>query len=355
MKKTMILTAMAVALCASLVACNNNNNSSTDTETVTSATTSVVSDTENSTTGSESETEAEAETEAETEAKTETETKTETEPETDPKTETEPETETSNTPDSGVTDISKTFASDAASQYMGDCIEDSDLCEYFTWHFGNGQDAIKSDEEGKYYDLGHVNAIYAAVKGKYAITVDATILGGSYATFVRGVHQLTNATGNNVWYYEDTGLGSTDLMGGAGISAFIRDGKLSLVIKTYDETASQLIGYKRLDYDMPNCTEWTIADDGLNTIYILAGDELIYTITLSGSQTYGDAFSIVSPNTEFAVSAVITDKDGHSTTVENTLVAVAPTEVAVADRGAVGCAFRRIEVKKFSDVTIPNS
>lgn len=343
MKKTIILTAIAVALCAALVACNNSGASEKDTETGTSATTSAVSDTESSTTDSEPDTETDTETETETETKAESETKSET------------ETETANTPDTGVADISKTFASDAASQYEGDSIEDSDLCEYFTWHFGNGQDAIRSDAEGKYYDLGHVNAIYAAVKGKYAITVDATIVGGSYATFVRGVHQLTGANDNNVWYYEDTGLNSTDLMGGAGISAFIRNGKLSLVIKTYDETSPNCIGYNRLDYDMPNCTEWTIADDGLNTVYVLAGDELIYTITLSGSQNYGDAFSIVSPNTEFAVTAVITDKDGNTTTVENTLVAVAPTEVAVADRGAVGCAFRRIEVKKFSDVTIPNT
>ena len=52
---------------------------------------------------------------------------------------------------------------------------------------------------------------------------------------------------------------------------------------------------------------------------------------------------------------MITDKDGNTTTVENTLVAVAPTEVAVADRGAVGCAFRRIEVRKFSDIKLPET
>ena len=164
MKKTIILTAIAVALCASLVACNNSGASEKDTETSTSVTTAAVSDTESSTTDSEPDTETETETKAE------------------PETESETETETAPPPDTGVADISKTFASDAASQYEGDSIEDSDLCEYFTWHFGNGQDAIRSDAEGKYYDLGHVNAIYAAVKGKYAITVDATIVGGSYAT-----------------------------------------------------------------------------------------------------------------------------------------------------------------------------
>lgn len=258
------------------------------------------------------------------------------------------------------------FTSNVKSNTNASSIANSDLGKYFTWKQGTDAGSVTVNDTSSYYSLGAINQMFANVWGAYAFTADASVAGSS-ATFVRGVNRLQSTAPYeettktyNLWYYEQPVANemSNDLLGGTGISAFIKDGKLSLLIKTCDSSQPKGIGYQRLDYEVSG-TEWTLADDGQNTIYVLAGDQLIYTITLSGEKTY-DTLTLTTDegdwsHVKFAATATITAKDGTTTTVENTLVATTPTQVAVATRAGASSQYRSIVVKAFSDVTIPTS
>lgn len=149
-------------------------------------------------------------------------------------------------------------------------------------------------------------------------------------------------------YYETDGH---DLMGGAGIYARISDGKLTLVLKSHVTDTFAGVAIHTFEYAVDS-TVLTFADDGKDTIYILAGDKLITKITLSGEVEYNDFYSLVDPVAKFAAKAEVINADNEVVTIENTLIATTPTQVGVAVRPQT-IKFRSIEVAQFSSITIP--
>lgn len=270
--------------------------------------------------------------------------------------------EETTTEDNG--DLSFPFISDVASNMDGVDLSESDL--FLMFSFNPGALDPRSVMNGK-YALGGINELVADVDGFYAysIVLDNVIShqsANSYA-FCRGVQDVSfhgftedkvtdsvRPIGN---YYEDDGSyapgSSAFMMGGAGIYATITEGKLNIVIKYYDPTASKGVNNKYYTLDVDS-NKLTFADDG-KTVYILAGDKLCATIELSGSKDY-DAISTI-PVTSFAETAKVTLANGTVETIENTLItATAESQLGIASR--VGLTeFSSVSVVGFSTIKIP--
>ena len=148
--------------------------------------------------------------------------------------------------------------------------------------------------------------------------------------------------------YETDGQGR---MGGAGIYAALYNGRLNLMIKSYDdETRTHQINR---DYSIvAEGTNLTIADDG-STIYFLVDGNLLATVALSGSTSYEKICDLAEGIT-FAQTAVVTLADGTTDTIENTLVvATVQSQLGIAVRPAA-IKFNSVKVEGLSSVTIPS-
>lgn len=340
MKQKLLWGILLALLATSAVACRSDGEVTTEVTTVTE-TESVADTTEVAT---------ETDTEIPTEAATETDIPAEpaTDPATDPATEPAVEVET-DPPEN-----TRLFNSNVSSQKAGTDFETSDLAKFFTVYYGAGElHTVKSVDGEKLYAMGGVNEMFAYVDGSCSFTVDMASAGGKTMAVVRGVRILNPIdrsqipfTINN--YYEEDGDGS---FGGGGICARISDGRLFLTIKVFDPSVPRGIKNHVFVYDVDS-TLLTFADDAKGTVYILAGDKLITAVRLSGSVNYFDFFEIAMPITSFAACAELVDAEGNTVTLENTLVADHPTQVAVATRAAE-LYMRSVTVSTYSAVTVP--
>lgn len=251
-------------------------------------------------------------------------------------------------------DIKNTFKSDVGSQDVDKDFKDTDLSSFFNIVYGASDPHKVLEENGqKLYVFGGINEMFANVDGRYAFTTDIRESGSASFVFVRGIHALHPQDASKVPcvinnYYETDNAG---LLGGGGIYARIDGDRLTLVIKSHDAENGSGIANNVFTFTVDS-TVLTFADDGNSTVYVLAGDKLITTITLTGAVSY-DFFTRVEPETPFAAKAEIVTADGTVKTIENTLVAAHPTQVGVAVRPN-NLKFASIAVTAFSDVTVPS-
>ena len=249
-------------------------------------------------------------------------------------------------------DITDTFISDVASNAEGTDLQASDLANFFTITYGAADPHVVS---GGMYQYGGINELYTAVDGLYAFSINMLEAANTAMAFVRGtrvVHSVDLPAVDGALYpinnyYETDGQGR---MGGAGIYAALYNGRLNLMIKSYDdETRTHQINR---DYSIvADGTNLTIADDG-STIYFLVDGNLLATVALSGSTSYEKICDLAEGIT-FAQTAVVTLADGTTDTIENTLVvATVQSQLGIAVRPAA-IKFDSIKVLGFSDVEIP--
>ena len=252
-------------------------------------------------------------------------------------------------------DITDTFVSNVASNEDGTDLQASDLSNYFTITYGAADPHMVS---GGVYQYGGINELYTTVDGLYAFSINMLEAANTAMAFVRGtrvVHsvdlpEVDAAAGlypiNN--YYETDGQGR---MGGAGIYAALYNGRLNLMIKSYDDEART--HQINRDYSIvAEGTNLTIADNG-STIYFLVDGNLLATVALSGSTTY-EKICDVAEGVTFAQTAVVTLADGTTDTIENTLVVdTVQSQLGIAVRPAT-IKFDSIKVEGLSSVTIPS-
>lgn len=306
--------------------------------------------------GTESVTESVTETETEVEIESETETATETATESESATETATESESATEVETDPPENTRLFRSDVSSQKVGTDLQSSDLAQFFTVYYGAGDPHTVNLVDGEQlYAMGGVNEMFAYVDGSYAYAVDMASAGGATMAVVRGVRILNPIDRSQIpyvidYYYEEDGDGS---FGGGGICARISDGRLFLTVKTFDPSVPRGVKNNAFVFDVDS-TLLTFADDAKGTVYILAGDKLITTVRLSGSVNYFDFFEIAMPITSFAARAELLDAEGNTITLENTLVADHPTQVAVATRAAE-LYMRSVTVSTYGAVTVPET
>ena len=250
-------------------------------------------------------------------------------------------------------DITDTFISDVASNAEGTDLQASDLANFFTVTYGAGEPHAVT---GGAYNYGGINEMFTTVDGLYAYTVNMTSAVATSMMFVRGTHvvhsvDLPEPDGAGLFpinnYYETDGNGH---MGGAGVYAAIVNGQLNLYVKAYDDASKTHIALKKYTVDVLG-TSLTIADAG-DTLYVLAGDQLVATVALSGETTY-EKICDVAEGVTFAQTAVVTLYDGTTETIENTMiVATYQSQIGMAIRGG-STTFKSVKVQSLSDVTIP--
>lgn len=337
MKQKFLWAALLALLAASSVACHPADEGGTEavTETMTA-------------TAPETDTAADTATEAVTD--TDSPTEVATDPATEP--ETEPVVEVETDPPENT----RLFRSDVSSQKVGTDFQSSDLAQFFTVHYGAGDlHTVNTVGGEKLYAMGGVNEMFAYVDGSYAYSVDMASAGDATMAVVRGVRILNPIDRSQIpyvidYYYEEDGDGS---FGGGGICARISDGRLFLTVKTFDPTVPRGVKNNSFVFDVDS-TLLTFADDAKGTVHILAGGKLITTVRLSGSVNYFDFFEIAMPITSFAARAELLDAEGNTVTLENTLVADHPTQVAAATRAAE-LYMRSVTVSTYGAVTVPET
>ena len=250
-------------------------------------------------------------------------------------------------------DITDTFVSNVASNEDGTDLQASDLSNYFTVTYGASE---PHNVTGGVYQYGGINELYTSVDGLYAFSINIHEAANTAMAFVRGtrvVHSVDlPAVDGGLYpinnYYETDGQGR---MGGAGIYAALYNGRLNLMIKSYDDEART--HQINRDYSIAaEGTNLTIADDG-STIYFLVDGNLLATVALSGSTSYEKICDLAEGIT-FAQTAVVTLADGTTDTIENTLVvATVQSQLGIAVRPAT-IKFDSIKVEGLSSVTIPS-
>ena len=257
-----------------------------------------------------------------------------------------------------IADNTNVFTSDVNANETGAALGTTDLSNFFTLNLPLAGSAIEELDGAKVYHMTSINEMLADVNGAYYVKANV-LTGAANATFfVRG-YQVVNSDDiiaafdpgagmfkiNN--YYETDSNGSN---GGAGIYATIMNGKLYILVKTYNADVVTRVGNHTF---MIPCegTELTIADDGY-TVSIMVNGVTYATIALVGSQSYED-IKEVSPAGQFAAKAIVTLKDGTTETLENTLVAATVnSQVGVVSR-AGSTKFSSIEVGGFSAIEVP--
>ena len=248
--------------------------------------------------------------------------------------------------------VSSTFISNVASNEDGTDLQASDLSNYFTITYGASE---PHNVTGGVYQYGGINELYTTVDGVYAFSVNMLEAANTAMAFVRGtrvVHSVDlPAVDGGLYpinnYYETDGQGR---MGGAGIYAALYNGRLNLMIKSYDDEART--HQINRDYSIvAEGTELTIADNG-STVFFLVDGNLLATVALSGSTSYEKICDLAEGIT-FAQTAVVTLADGTTDTIENTLVVdTVQSQLGIAVRPAT-IKFDSIKVLGFSDVEIP--
>ncbi len=245
-----------------------------------------------------------------------------------------------------VTDITANFGE--ADEKLD--LQSTDLANLFAIKYGANetQYAVKNGES-PYYGVSSFTSMVTNTNGAYAYTVDVVSTDGpeGFASiFLRGIQ---NASIEKEYYGQDGHDGDSSSMGGAGIylNVIQKDGAptLRVNLKTYNGAYVPNITYIPI-----NSQTITVADNG-NCVSIMAGDELVATIKISGTKDYGlDAVAA----DELAATAVMTLADGSEIVYEDACVAASHiSQVGIATRtGSI--AFNRVSLMPFSSVAIPS-
>jgi len=254
-----------------------------------------------------------------------------------------------------VADNTNTFASNVSEFEVGTAINDTDLKNFFTMNMPTGGSAVVDVNGEKAYEMANINEMIADVNGAYYVYANIIDSTEPAALVVRG-YQRVNADGlvqdtaagvyniNN--YYETDG--NPGKCGGAGLYFNLKNDKLQILAKVYNAEKATRVDNAILEIPCTG-TGLTIADDGY-TVYVIVDGVLYATIDLIGAQSYAD-INDVSPAGQFAAKAVVKTAT-EEYVLENTLIAAAPSQVAVVAR-AGGVKFTTIEIGGFTQTIVP--
>ena len=256
-----------------------------------------------------------------------------------------------------VADNTNTFVSDVDSNEVGTTMDNADLVNFFFTGLPLPGSGVEDLDGAKVYHMTSINELFTNVDGAYFFKANVLSANAAATFFVRGYHVVNSdaiiaAFDPNAGLYKINNYYETDganAFGGAGIYTSVVNGKLYLLVKYYNADTTTRVG--NAVFQVPcEGTELTIADDGY-TVSIMVNGVTYATVALSGEQTYAD-INEVSPAGQFAAKAVVTLKDGTTQTIENTLVAAAPSQVGVASR-AGSTKFTSVELGGFSAIEVP--
>lgn len=256
-------------------------------------------------------------------------------------------------------DTSDRFATKLSDYLLGTPLENTDLVNFFSVYTPTVGSLVDVRNGRPVYHLTPMGEMYADMNGHYSFRVNNVDSGSRGWIFVRGYQVVDSADAAAAYdpatgyyrvhhYYEMDGDG---YLGGAGIYARITDGRLYILIKSYDSSRTTRIGNNI--YSLPcEGDDITIADDG-KTVSILVGDRLYAQIELTGTTVYSD-LEVVRPRNTFAEKAVLTLADGRVETIENTLVAdTCMAQIGIMVR-ADSIRFTALQVGAYAEVTIPD-
>ena len=257
------------------------------------------------------------------------------------------------------TDTADRFVTKLSDYLPGTPLENTDLVNFFTLHTPTVGSLVDVRSGRPVYHLTPLGEMYADMNGHYSFRV-SNVDGGSRGwIFARGYQVVDSADAADAYdpatgyyrvhhYYDMDGDG---YLGGAGIFTRITDGRLYILIKSYDPDSVTRIGNRI--YSLPcKGDDLTVADDG-DTVSVLVGDTLYARIELTGTAVYPD-LEVVRPRNTFAAKAVLTLADGRVETIENTLVAdTCMAQIGIMVR-ADSIRFTSLQVGAYSEVTVPD-
>ena len=245
-------------------------------------------------------------------------------------------------------DASNVFASDINANTAGTDLKTSDLGGYFAADYGAGARHTVIDKDGTLlYNIGDFNALSTKPNGKYAFTVKNlyTENPGFSGIFVRA---LRKATVEGQFYGADGNDADVNSYGGSGIYiAMLDETTLRINVKSYVDGK-----YVPNIYTVTVASnDITVVDDGA-TVYVLAGDALVATIAINGTNDYGIA-GVAADHA--SVSATLTI-GGETYEIANAILAAAcnvENSIGLATRGGGNMTFSEVIIAGFSTVTIP--
>ena len=273
---------------------------------------------------------------------------------------TKPEEETTEPEETTAPDISNTITVNSSAYETKTEFAQTNLAEIFV-HYSGARE--KPHAVGGKYILTGIHSLYAQADGLYAYTVKAVgALDQNGGQFVRAeIVLFKQADGTSVkgYSFHENSTGKNNIPGASGIYAAIDNGKLRLIVKAYDEAATDCFENHIYEIEIPNVpnteigTALTLADDG-TTVYVLVDGDLYATVEMSGTIDYDRVIARDGTTVTFAKTAVVTLVDGTTETIENTLV------VADCTKAKFGLAvriptlqFTEVSIQGFSTVTIP--
>ena len=245
-------------------------------------------------------------------------------------------------------DASNVFASDINANTAGTDLKNSDLGSHFAADYGAGARHTVIDKDGTLlYNIGDFNALSTKPNGKYAFTVKNlyTENPGFSGIFVRA---LRKATVEGQFYGADGNDADVNSYGGSGIYiAMLDETTLRINVKSYVDGK-----YVPNIYTATVASnDITVVDDGA-TVYVLAGDALVATIAINGTNDYGIAGVAAD---QASASATLTI-GGETYEIANAILAAAcdvENTIGLATRGGGNMTFSEVIIAGFSTVTIP--
>ena len=261
-------------------------------------------------------------------------------------------------------DTTKHFASDVNANEVGTALGDTDLKNFFITELPLPGSGIEAFGDGKIYHMTSINDMFADMNGYFYITATDVVAnaGGCNFLFIRGysavnsdeISAIADPTQNlykiNNYYETDTAGGQSGLCGGAGIYAYIAEGKLYIIVKYYDAEAITRVGNYILQVAVEG-DDLTIADNGELVSFIVDG-KTYATIALEGAIDYAD-IKEVKPAGQFVEKATVKLIDGTEIVIENTLVAATVnSQVGVASRGG-SIKFTSLTIGGYSEIEVP--
>ena len=223
----------------------------------------------------------------------------------------------------------------------------TDLPNAFKIALGQGDVGNAFLDANSLYTMGGFNAVFTAPNGAYAFSfknLQAPGHVGFTAVFVRGI---LNAGPEKTYYGADGNDSSANSFGGGGIYFIIKNGKLTINVKTYVE--GKMVPY--FVETTVDSNDLTIVDSN-NVISVVVGDKLVATIVLNGTADYGIANVCAEIS---ASSATVTLADGTVHEITNVIAAadMLNGDLGFATRGSGQMTFEAVSVMPANTVTVP--
>ncbi len=251
-------------------------------------------------------------------------------------------------------DDTHNFKSDVANQ--GESFAASDVANAFpaapsaggSWYDVTGQNGNKVNV-GESYHLANYNEMFITADGRYAFS--ATILDNVDPNrnfmFVRGVRNFD--WGDQGYFGHDT---NNNYAGCGGINVMVKDGVLTIIIRSYTEAACVRNIYT-MDVDS---NKITLADDG-KTVYIVVGDTLAATVEISGTRDFGYTGAAGAVAADACAAKVVLTMAGQEPVeiVDAVVAASCMSDIGMAIREHGNyITFSELSIAGFSTVTIPD-